>query len=295
MNIRALQVIIGWFQRLDKPTEGQFADTWFSFRHKNDPIPFNEVQGLQEAFDNLPAPAGSTIYNRMSPTNVTVGALAAGTPIAGLPVDEIIEKMTNSFFDTLVSINGFAVAEKGTSVVPTVSGTITPRSGTVTARRVKRGTTVINNPAGNAVSFADAARSTAQAYSIEADYTNSTSGTSTAVAAATLNFEAPMFSGCGVSALTQAQIKALTKAVQTKSNKNLLFSVQTGQVFYFGYPASWGNCSSIKDENGLESLGDFTRRDETWTLADSTSEAYKIYEFATVQGTTRSTTFNFIF
>ncbi len=42
-----LSTIINWFKTGLKPTEQQFRDTWNSFRHKNDPIPIDDVKGIE--------------------------------------------------------------------------------------------------------------------------------------------------------------------------------------------------------------------------------------------------------
>jgi hypothetical protein len=48
----SLPIILSWFQTGDFPTEAQFKETFSSFRHKENLIPFNEVKGLTEAFQN---------------------------------------------------------------------------------------------------------------------------------------------------------------------------------------------------------------------------------------------------
>jgi hypothetical protein len=47
-----LPIILSWFQTGDFPTEAQFKETFSSFRHKDTLVPFNEVNGLSEAFQN---------------------------------------------------------------------------------------------------------------------------------------------------------------------------------------------------------------------------------------------------
>lgn len=46
----SLNTILTWFKKGLIPTERQFAQAWSSFRHKDDKIPFGEVDGLSEAF-----------------------------------------------------------------------------------------------------------------------------------------------------------------------------------------------------------------------------------------------------
>ena len=47
-----LQTILSWFKRGCKPTEAQFAATFRSFRHKDDPVPMEDVTGLSYALAN---------------------------------------------------------------------------------------------------------------------------------------------------------------------------------------------------------------------------------------------------
>lgn len=46
MAIVNLTIIKNWFKTGLKPTQEQFWDTWDSFRHKNDTVPANDVEGL---------------------------------------------------------------------------------------------------------------------------------------------------------------------------------------------------------------------------------------------------------
>ena len=47
-----LNTILSWFKRGCKPTEAQFAATFRSFRHKDDPVPMEDVTGLSYAIAN---------------------------------------------------------------------------------------------------------------------------------------------------------------------------------------------------------------------------------------------------
>lgn len=47
-----LATILTWFKRGCKPTEAQFKATFMSFRHKDDPIPMGDVDGLAYAMSN---------------------------------------------------------------------------------------------------------------------------------------------------------------------------------------------------------------------------------------------------
>ena len=47
-----LNTILSWFKRGCKPTEAQFAATFRSFRHKDDPVPMEDVAGLAYTLAN---------------------------------------------------------------------------------------------------------------------------------------------------------------------------------------------------------------------------------------------------
>lgn len=47
-----LITILSWFKRGSKPTEAQFEATFRSFRHKDDPVPMADIQGLSYALAN---------------------------------------------------------------------------------------------------------------------------------------------------------------------------------------------------------------------------------------------------
>lgn len=48
----SLNTILQWFKTGLIPTEAQFTAAWSSFRHKDNPIPLSEVEGLAEAFES---------------------------------------------------------------------------------------------------------------------------------------------------------------------------------------------------------------------------------------------------
>ncbi|WP_066435595.1 hypothetical protein [Chryseobacterium sp. CCH4-E10] len=47
-----LTTILSWFETGDVPTQEQFQQTFSAFRHKDVLIPFNDVKGLSDAFQN---------------------------------------------------------------------------------------------------------------------------------------------------------------------------------------------------------------------------------------------------
>ncbi len=94
----------------------------------------------------------------------------------------------------------------------------------------------------------------------------------------TFNFVYPFYWGVGAQALTAAQVQALTKAVESVGDKAVTTSPST-EVYYFAYPASYGDLTSILDPNGFETIDAYTKRTENMTMLDASSQSYFIYEF----------------
>lgn len=129
-------------------------------------------------------------------------------------------------------------------------------------------------------------------YRVDVTDDGTSGGPTTVSASRTFNFVYPYYSGAGVPSLTAAQVAALTKDIRTSTaslNKN--FTTSNGDVYYFAYPASYGALTSILDENGFETIGDWTLRTENITGLDATAQSYRIYEFnnPVVAGTTNYT------
>lgn len=99
----------------------------------------------------------------------------------------------------------------------------------------------------------------------------------------TMTWRDPFYYGVGAPGLTVSEVQQLTKEVVSKSNKDYIFS-PSSQVYYFAYPASYGELTSILDTNGFEIIGDFTKRAETFTLngayfKNTVPVSYLVYEF----------------
>ena len=91
-------------------------------------------------------------------------------------------------------------------------------------------------------------------------------------------FVYPFYWGVGAKNLTPAQIQALTKRIEQKSNKTVTTS-PNNEVYYFAYPASYGQLTSILDPNNFETIGDYTLRTENFTMLDGSTVQYYVYEF----------------
>jgi hypothetical protein len=97
----------------------------------------------------------------------------------------------------------------------------------------------------------------------------------------TTYFYSPFYSGVGSAALNVAGLQALTKSVSAKSSKTISYTT-VNQKFYFAYPASYGDLSSIIDQNGYTITSAFTKTQVTFTNNPTNyngiSVLYNVYE-----------------
>jgi len=108
-------------------------------------------------------------------------------------------------------------------------------------------------------------------------------GPSTVSASKTFNYVYPYYYGVGVTGLTPTQVAALTKDIRTENaNYNRTYGSTSAQVYYFAYPAVYGNLTSILDENGFETFVDWTKTVANITGLDGLAVSYNIYEFNNV-------------
>lgn len=97
-----------------------------------------------------------------------------------------------------------------------------------------------------------------------------------------ITWYSPFYYGVGAPDLTVAQVQALTKSVSGFGDKAYQFS-PVSQVYYFAFPAAYGELISILDTNGFETIADWTLRTEDFTNNPTNyngiTVAYYVYEF----------------
>lgn len=126
------------------------------------------------------------------------------------------------------------------------------------------------------------------------DTTDGTNGPTTVQSSVNFTFVYPYYNGVGTPGLSAAAVAALTKDVRVSTaSLAKTFTTASGEVFYFAYPASYGDLTSIKDINNFESISSWTKRTENITGLDANPVSYNIYEFSIPQGA-GSTSFTFI-
>ena len=90
--------------------------------------------------------------------------------------------------------------------------------------------------------------------------------------------------------LTGDEVKALTKVVQTKGNKNYNYTANN-QKCVFAYPASYGNLSKILDANSFDVTSTFVKSQVSVTGLDGTAQTYNVY----MNGASTISAFKFTF
>jgi hypothetical protein len=176
-----------------------------------------------------------------------------------------------------------SVREKGTTVASvTMTATTTKRTDDITAVRHYRNGVLVDTEAAPAAGGGVETFTESTPFSDTMTfYSQVDDGTSTVQSSTvTYPFVYPYYSGAGAPSLTAAQVAALTKDIRVSTaSLNKSFTTANGDVYYFAYPASYGALTSILDENGFETFGDWTLRTENITGLDASAQSYRIYEF----------------
>ncbi len=191
---------------------------------------------------------------------------------------------------SLAASGSGTVREKGDAVTSTtLTATITKKSDPISQVRFYENTSTLVNtqtsggaiPSGGSSTYSWTG-SFSDNYTFKADATdNGTSGGPTTVSATvSFTFVYPYYYGVGAAGLTPAAVAALTKDIRVSTASVLRsFTPTVGQVYYFAYPASYGNLTSILDQNGFETIADWTKTVANITGLDATAQSYNIYQF----------------
>jgi hypothetical protein len=209
----------------------------------------------------------------------------AGVPVVNVGGSTVQDFLNGYFFPavgptiTLNASPSAGIREKGNSINIALSAIYTKQTNDITVFSIYKNSTLLYSdpspsPTGGTASYTD--NGIADTVSYYATATDSTLTTTSN----TLNYTYvyPFYYGVGAPGLDATAIAALTKLIQTKSNKTTVTS-PTSQVYYFSYPQSYGNLTSILDQSGFETLGDYTLRTVTITGLDSNPIVYNVYEF----------------
>ena len=81
MAIQTLKTIKNWFRTGLKPTQIQFWDTWDSFRHKDDKIPLEDIENIDQITGQKIIPSGEFLIFKVAPN--TADELEIGDSVIG--------------------------------------------------------------------------------------------------------------------------------------------------------------------------------------------------------------------
>lgn len=215
-----------------------------------------------------------------------------GEAVSGLTT---VEEALDLLFDFTYLSPQVSLSASGQSTIREVGDTVT--SSTLTATTTKRSDDIamvvfyLDGALINTVAVPDADGGT-ETYAWTGSFSDDavfrvdvtddgTSGGPTTVSASkTFNFVYPYYYGIGTAGLSAASVAALTKDIVVEStNKSVSYGATSSEVYYFAYPASYGTLSSILDENGFETIADWTLTVDNITGLDATAQSYNIYEF----------------
>jgi hypothetical protein len=229
----------------------------------------------------ISATGGSSAYVRTGYSGRFSEAVNVATSSAAL--DQIFDFQYTAPAVTLGTSPGAIVKELGTTMTNVVLSAYTvEKSSPITIVQWKLNGTVIKSSStpvstGGTEVYTDTdTRSTTSAYTaVDGDGTSNTTSNSV-----TFTFVYPFYYGVGAQNLSFASVQGLTKLVQTPANTATTTS-PSSQVYYFAYPQSAGNLTSILDPSNFETISGYTKRSGTMTMLDSTTQNYYVYEFNT--------------
>lgn len=221
------------------------------------------------------------------------GILVTGT---GTQADPFVVSTYAAPTITLATVPTATVEENGVTISSVVLNATTGKhSDTITGVTFYRGISLIHTqasplPNGGLESYTDTTPvTTTTSYTAQV-----TDGTTTVTSnSATFTFVYPYLYGINSPALAFASMYgSLTHLIATQGTKTVSFAPNS-QVMYFGYPATYPDLTSIKDQNNFETISNWTKRTGNITGLDGSSQSYKVYEFNNLTGTGTTISYTF--
>ena len=223
---------------------------------------------------------GGGTWTSSDPTAVTVGGLKQGTNLSGKTTQEIIDMMVNPYMPPVIgiSINPSATLyEIGRDATVTVTANLTKKTKDITGARILKN--------GTDLKVASSDEITAKTFNQASVTFNSDTTFSSKVSDAdgevngntiTVKFTRKSFYGligAGDTVDSDTAIEALSSN-QLTGSKGLTWNNLTAnnQKLAYAYPESFGNLTSIKDQNNFEYLASF---DKTTVQRDGVN--YNVY------------------
>ena len=223
---------------------------------------------------------GGGTWTSSDPTAVTVGGLKQGTNLSGKTTQEIIDMMVNPYMPPAIGISinpSTTLYEIGRDATVTVTANLTKKTKDITGARI------LKNGADLKVASSD--EITAKTFSQASVTFNSDTTFSSKVSDAdgevngntiAVKFTRKSFYGlidAGATVDSDTAIEALGSN-QLTGSKGLTWNNLTAnnQKLAYAYPESFGNLTSIKDQNNFEYLASF---DKTTVQRDGVN--YNVY------------------
>jgi len=238
-------------------------------------LPASEAGNWQPITGGGPSADISFDGSRPIRTLPQVGQVGGGTNLL-----EFLERAYYAFRPAQIGIGGVPLQEKGTTVTLNLQVNVTAEDETTFSNGR------IEDATGNVVATFTASPGTQtatpitgimanQTYTAKLDVANN-GEPETLSANRSVIFVAPTYYGVGAAGLAEPDIKAMTKVLRQRSDHNNVPFSPTNERFYYAYPNSYGAVARIIDPNNFDVTASFNARQESFALADSTPEAYRI-------------------
>jgi hypothetical protein len=224
-------------------------------------------------------------YIRPNPTTISIGGLPSGTTPNYTTLQEVFDAMLYPFIAPSISLSSSSLHEKGLTINKTMNYSISLNSAIISTRNILLNNVqeaVINNNSGSYSSptnlnWSNSPNTTLyypHNFTFRTTYTNYSQQNSTI----SVEFAAPTYYGSlDISNVDETNIKTLTKTIRKKANDSNLSFSPTLQRFVYAYPSSYGNLTTIIDQNNFNVFNSFNKTVVSFTLADSTTEFYNVY------------------
>ena len=223
---------------------------------------------------------GGGTWTSSDPTAVTVGGLKQGTNLSGKTTQEIIDMMVNPYMPPVIgiSINPSATLyEIGKDATVTVTANLTKKTKDITGARILKNGTDLKVASPDEIT----AKTFSQAsvtFNSDTTFSSKVSDADGEVNGNTINVKFTRKSfygliGAGDTVDSDTAIEALSSN-QLTGSKGLTWNNLTAnnQKLAYAYPESFGNLTSIKDQNNFEYLASF---DKTTVQRDGVN--YNVY------------------
>lgn len=223
--------------------------------------------------------SGSGALTSPITTNVDVGGIKAGTTIpSGTTFESLFNQVFVEYQKPTISLSitpSTTLYEKGTTISTlTLSANATKKSEDIANIKFYQGSTLLETVTEDVASGGNFTCGTAiTAFdtdtTFKASVTDSTTG-STVESSKTIKFVVPFYYGNSDTS-TVSDLADFTKDVSEKGTKTYSYTASNKYLCIL-YPSSYGNLTSIKDNNNFENIGEFNV--STVTISE---EEYKLY------------------